>query len=92
MTIKEAIEKGQGKAHAWRVTETLGVRRLWHYSTCMLTWNKNNPNDPEFLDYSLGWGSVSDQNGMNIAFRVLGIPLYYSRAGGAEIREVNRVS
>lgn len=89
MTIAEIVRNGQGRAGsggAWRVTETSGVRRLWHHGTLMLVWNKNNPNDPEFLDYNIGWGSVSDQGGMNTAFRTLGIPLYFNRKGGAEIR------
>src|SRR5439155_21739885 len=44
---------------------------------------------PDYLDYSTGHGSVSDQSGMNQAFRLLGLPLYFSRKGGADILEVS---
>ena len=39
----------------------------------MLTWNVASPQDGKYLDYSTGHGSVSDQNGMNTAFRLLGL-------------------
>jgi len=51
----------------------------------MLVWDFYDPANEATLDYSLGWGSVSDQGGMNKVFRELCIPLYYSRKGGAEI-------
>jgi hypothetical protein len=89
MSIRELIA-GTDKARtdtrtagAWRVQKCANIATLWHYGTRMLTWNVNDPRDPDYLDYSLGWGSVSDQNGMNTAFRILDIPLYFSRAGGA---------
>jgi hypothetical protein len=59
--------------------------QLLHYSTRMLVWNIERPDDPAVLEYSTGWGSVSDQAGMNKAFRALGLPYRYSRSGGAEI-------
>lgn len=89
MSIRDIIVRGKGIAGAWRVErdeldgET--VCHLYHYSTKMLSWRESEPTDETILDYSLGWGSVSDQNGMNTAFRALGIPLYFSRAGGASI-------
>ena len=85
MTIQQLIEQGKGRAHNWRVVEdndNPAVKHLYHYSTNMLTWNHITK---EIIDYDLGWGSVSDQNGMNIAFRVLGSKLYFSRNGGAAI-------
>ncbi len=63
---------------------SLGITRdVFHYSTRMLTFDVATG---EVIDYSLGNGSVSDQNGMNKLFRELGSSLYYSRRGGAEIR------
>jgi hypothetical protein len=59
---------------------------LWHHSTRMLHWRESKRNGIELLSLSLGHGSVSDQGGMNRAFRALGAShLYYSRAGGAGI-------
>ena len=92
MTIQELITKGKGQAGAWRVSEWTAPNEpdwtyhtLWHYSTAMMTWrSKGHLNEIERM--SLGRGSASDQNGMNTAFRVIGAPLYFSRAGGAEIR------
>ena len=40
-------------------------------------------NPKVILDWSLGKGSASDQNGMNVAFKILGIPWRYDRFGGA---------
>lgn len=75
-------------AGAWRVEIEAGpnvhdkrVAELWHYGTRMLVWNIDSPLDSEVLDWSLGHASVSDQNGMNTAFEVLGLPYYYSRRG-----------
>ena len=87
-SLTDVILAGKGKAHAWQVTQSNGVCRLYHYSTCMLVWNVDKPHDPEVLDYDLGWGSVSDQGGMNRAFTALGIPLRYDRSisgGGPRI-------
>jgi len=95
-TIASIIRKGRGCAHAWRVEHNGIVPdgwetcELWHYSTRMLVWRirRHQGSDygyTELVDYSLGWGSVSDQNGMNIAFRVLNLPHRYNRAGGASI-------
>ncbi len=41
----------------------------------------------EVFDHSTGWGSVSDQNGVNTAFRTLNLPYRYTRAGGARIEK-----
>ena len=86
-------EKGAGGAGAWstRINRELGIGSLYHYSTRMLQWELGNPGNPDVLDWSLGRGSVSDQQGMNKAFRVLGLPYYYSRSGGAEIIRHNNV-
>jgi hypothetical protein len=80
--IARIIRNRGGKAGAWEVQNTAmpGEFGLWHYNTLMLTWNYKG-----LGWYSLGHGSVSDQNGMNIAFKILGFPNYYSRKGGARI-------
>ncbi len=102
MTIEGLIHKAtrgaSGVAGAWRVEVGGGyaneklVAELWHYGTRMLVWNVNSPDDSEVLDWDTGWGSVSDQNGMNIAFRVLGLPYRYNRAGGAEVTRLHELS
>ena len=102
-SITSIVRAGKGRSHGWRVIPIttriyqgnpgLGkgfvvfTAELWHYSTKMLVWDSDNPTVP--LYYDIGNGSVSDQNGMNKAFRELGMPYYYSRAGGAEIRHVS---
>lgn len=90
MSIRDIIRTAGAKAGtrtagAWRVETGEGRCTLYHYGTAMLTWNPADARDESVLDYSLGWGSVSDQNGMNTAFRILDLPLYFSRAGGASI-------
>jgi len=99
MTIAQIIASGRGTAGAWRVHRDVlywqgepldAVCSLWHYSTEMLRWRESDPNDANYLDYCTGCGSFSDQNGMNTAFRTLGIPLHFSRAGGASIDSTER--
>ena len=66
---------------------------LWHYGTAMLRWSVERPDDPDVLDWSTGWGSVSDQNGMNTAFRVLGLPYRFdrdARGGGPRVTELRK--
>lgn len=97
MTIQELIERATagdaGVAGAWRTERVYihgaRVARLYHHGTMMLQWDIDFPQGSDKLDWSLGWGSVSDQNGMNTAFRVLGLPYYYSRKGGAHIVSLN---
>jgi hypothetical protein len=95
VTIKEIVRNGRGKSHAWKVTEEKTdwgtICTLWHYSTKMLVWLRESPANTLWLDYSVGWGSVSDQNGMNTAFRELGLNLRFDRdnkGGGARITEL----
>lgn len=103
--IREIVRNGRGTAHAWRIVrytdpgrdraELCGcdVAELWHYGTRMLRWNVVHPSDPDVLDFDTGWGSVSDQNGMNTAFRELGLPYRFdrdSRGGGPRITELRR--
>lgn len=92
--IADIISKASGTAGAWAVkrsTITLRSRRtveiatLYHHGTSMLDWEVKNPGNRSALHMFTGWGSVSDQNGMNIAFRILSLPYYYKRTGGAAI-------
>jgi hypothetical protein len=95
MRRADIIRAGRGTAHAWRIErdDPMDPFRpqvtLYHYSTAMLRWNPSRPQDDHVI-LSLGWGSVSDQSGMNEAFHVLGLPYHYNRAGGADIVELVR--
>jgi hypothetical protein len=89
-TIADIVKKGSGRAGAWKVinitdNDCIEICTLYHYATPMLRWNRKEPSNSRYLTYSLGWGSISDQSAMNLAFRVLDIPLFYSRVGGAKI-------
>jgi hypothetical protein len=91
-SIADIIREGHGKAgsnQSWRcetnVVNGVEICTLWHYNTCMMEWRKDRPTDKSHLYFSLGHGSVSDQGAMNKAFRILGLPHYFSRAGGAQI-------
>lgn len=92
MRIVDLAEKGKEnrKAGNWSrtsdVRESDGVRRviIFHYSTPMLSYLETEP--VEVTGYSLGHGSVSDQQGMNQLFNRLNLPYYYNRKGGAKIQ------
>jgi hypothetical protein len=100
VTISEIIRDARDGARAgsggsWRIVRRGNVAELWHYATEMLSWNVERPDDPAVLDYSIGWGSVSDQSALNIAFKVLDLPLHYSRdakGGGPRIEPAERFS
>ncbi len=90
------------RAGAWESVER-GVhgmcdvrRHVYHYETDMLSFVvKRTPGtvaewdgNLETVDYSIGHGSVSDQNGMNKLFARLSMPLVYLRdgkGGGARV-------
>lgn len=94
MTIAKLIERGRGQAGPWRIERNdNGTAELWHYAHRMLAWDVEQPSNPDVLDWDTGWGSVSDQNGMNTAFRVLGLPYRFDRdqrGGGARVTELVR--
>jgi hypothetical protein len=96
MTIESIITAGKGNSHAWHVEQHNGVANvvhLRHYATTMLVWNVEDPYDAEVLDWDTGHGSVSDQNGMNTAFRALGLPYRFDRdqrGGGARVTQLVR--
>lgn len=63
-----------------------GQHEVWHYSTLMLAWTtKGHDGEITSMRTSTGHGSVSDQGAMNQLFRELGVDLYFSRKGGADI-------
>ena len=90
-SIASIIEKGTGRAGAWRVVfyyhNNVPTHDLWHYGTMMLSWTEVNGRNVAGR-MSTGYGSVSDQQGMNKAFRILNLPYYYRRAGGAKIHDL----
>ena len=55
---------------------------LWHYSTLMLEWKEDDAGKCHAIYYSVGKGSVTDQQIMNAVFDELLIPLRYKRDGG----------
>lgn len=90
MTLVEAVRKGNARAGNWRTVKVvdydfsgLPAFDLYHYGTCMMRWIRTEDGHNVPLWFNLGWGSKSDQEGMNKAFRELGMPYYYSRKGGA---------
>lgn len=101
-TIAQIIRNGRGRAGSngsWRIETRvyligdiqIPTVELWHYSTLMLSWSGDG--DGIFYCYTcLGHGSVSDQGGMNTAFRILNIPLRYDRdyrGGGPRITRLS---
>lgn len=89
-TIAQIVYAGKGVAHAWRVvnaetvigSDDLDARALIHYSTVMLAWTVK---DKRVFYLSTGHGSVSDQNGVNTALRVLGG--WFDPANGSTLPE-----
>jgi len=77
VSLATIVRNGKGRAGHWRIipaesvvgSEDLDACALYHYGTCMLAWRRC---DNRVLYLSTGWGSASDQNGMNVALRVLG--------------------
>lgn len=72
----------------WAVhVEWVGSERilsLRHYSTKMLEWTA----DGQVLGWWAGWGSVSDQQGVNAALSEIGSPMRYhrdARGGGPRV-------
>lgn len=83
-TISSIIQRRKGTAGHWRVNAMGNTFELWHYRTRMLQW-ADTDTGPVLLNANTGHGSVSDQQGMNVAFKVLNLPYYFSRKGGAEL-------
>ena len=96
MTIESIIKAGKGKSHEWEVThcERMGnpygsFHQLIHFRTTLLEWD----HETKAITYkNVGWGSVSDANGLNTAFRVLDAEIRMFRdakGGGPRFSEVN---
>lgn len=98
MTIASIIQNRKGTSHAWRVYREdstdlfVGTEyALYHYGTEMLRWIQRS-DGAWILGWSLGHGSVSDQNGMNTAFRILNLRYYMDRdakGGGPRFRHLD---
>jgi hypothetical protein len=79
-----------GVAGHWRIEVDGARRRLVHYSTTMLVWERDTNGKVRMVDSNIGIGSHTDQQGMNRAFRALGLPFRFYRdaaGGGARIAE-----
>lgn len=97
-TVPSIITAHKGRAGSrgsWRVEKACDSDHyrgqeyeLWHYGTRMLLWRESMALGVEILDYDTGYGSVSDQGGMNKAFRTLCVPYRFDRAGGADIVDI----
>ncbi len=95
-SIASIVKAGKGTAGhygSWRCeTDAHGYVSLRHYGREMLAWRSSGDLQPdEIVCVSVGWGSVSDQGGVNKALKVLGFDhlVYYSRAGGYEHYKVH---
>lgn len=93
-TIKSLASPGPSRtAGKWRREATTledgrVMVRIFHYRHEMLCYVERSDGGAQLIDYSIGHGSVSDQGGMNTLFRALGLPYYFSRKGGADVRGV----
>lgn len=98
-SIESIVRARKGTAGAWRVTRVVNsegsaliddVFQLWHYGTCMLEWHESEMG-ATLTRVNTGWGSVSDQNGVNKALRVLGMNMRYrrdARGGGPRVERI----
>ncbi len=81
------------RASSWRAhyNETANELRVYHYSTRMLFATRNADGSVYPIDIDTGWGSVTDQQGMNQIFKDLRIPLKMrrdERGGGPRFETV----
>ena len=81
------------KVSTWRFFDRLGVddsrsaqREVWHYSTLMGVFAYES-GEWRFYPVSTGWGSVSDQSGINKITK--GYGFRYVRKGGARYVATN---
>lgn len=91
-SIKDTADR-QVTAGRWKSIDDGRGRVVYHYRTPMLAFVTDEDGqwdgDLETVDYSIGHGSVSDQNGMNVLFARLGMPYIYRRARGARIETLD---
>jgi hypothetical protein len=81
MTIASIITAGKGRSHGWEVREYPSTDEgtelaLVHFGTRLLVWQRITK---EILYKNIGWGSVSDANGINTAFLILDAPYWFLR-------------
>lgn len=91
MTGREFDAGTRCKVGAWSFSDGftadgIAARYIWHYSTLMVSLERDLlcPSVWYVVPWSLGHGSVSDQNGCNKAVRGAVGGWYYSRKGGAQ--------
>ena len=78
-SIATIVRNARGTAGNWHVAGFGSDHvALYHYSTRMLVWN---PLTREVAYGAIGWGSVSDQQGMNKAFAEIDPRYKYRRNG-----------
>jgi hypothetical protein len=86
------------KEGKWKVELEGNIGRLYHYGTKMLEWRygrRTLPMSIEITGWWVGWGSASDQEGVNAALRALGSEKHYyrdARGGGPRVNPGYRVS
>ena len=89
-----SLRRGQVSYGPWRVELHGGTGKLFHYGTQMLEWKyKDYHGNVEITGTWTGWGSTSDQQGVNAALYALGSPMRYSRdkrGGGPRINPRRR--
>lgn len=84
------------KVGPWRVEVEGSTGRLFHYGTKMLEWRYDLTKLPAGITITgtwTGWGSVSDQTGVNAALRALGSTMRYARdtrGGGPRVNPRRR--
>lgn len=102
--VHGSVSTGKGYTTGpWRTSVSRGpvgdeIQALHHYGTKMLEWTlvrniHGVPSEPKITGTWTGWGSVSDQTGVNAALRTLGSNLRYSRdtkGGGPRVNPRRR--
>lgn len=80
------VEHQDGRTHrasSWSAEDTYDYRTIYHYTTPMLRIHQYPPSWSDGVEMlSVGWGSVTDQQGVNQILQELGSTLIYVRKGG----------
>ena len=92
-SIHSILLAQKGTAGAWRIEQRAANHKgLYHHGTLVVGWRNDDNGNLTYLEAGMGWGSVSDQNGINQAIgRLLPFPspFYLSRRNGAHWERVN---
>ena len=88
--FREVSERKCGKWSYQDILDSAGRKRRYikHHGTVMGSFTEREPNVWVFLPISTGWGSASDQQGMN---KIMGSEWKYRRNGGHARYEFNGV-